>query len=156
MATTIWLAEGADPHPQLIVASVRPSSVAAEGQFKSGDILLHLEGTEVKTPEDFNLTVAGFSGNSMLKVEVQRNQKRLYLYLRLPPSPPTPPEWLTVEQAAALVKHRYPKIVKPVTKVEWGQRREVNGGKPFYDVQFGSAGFRVDAKTGQEIDGYIK
>lgn len=69
---------------KLVVAGVRPSSPAASGKFEKDDVILLVEGAEVKIPKEFLTKVFSFAWGSKLKIRVERNGKPVVLYLLVP------------------------------------------------------------------------
>lgn len=75
---------GAGLGSALMVASVKPSSAAAAGKFQKDDVIVAVEGEAVRTAQAFDAQVAKFSDGQKLKVNVQRQEKELVLWLTLP------------------------------------------------------------------------
>ena len=72
---------------KLIVASVKPSSAAAEGKFQKDDVILKVEDIAVTTATVFDTEVKKFASGQKLKIAVQRQAEVMTLWLVVPPEP---------------------------------------------------------------------
>ena len=67
----------------VLINEVFEKDPAAEAGIKPGDILTHIDGTVIDTPNRLTRVVAGFLPGSTAKVEIVRDQQRLVLDVAL-------------------------------------------------------------------------
>lgn len=66
-----------------LVGEVQPNLPAAAAGIKSGDIILEVDGTHIKTVRELQRVIAGFRPDSTVKVKVLRDGKEQVLEVRL-------------------------------------------------------------------------
>ena len=78
MSTTI------DTDKGVVVKDVDPSGLAAHAGLRPGDMVLSLNGQEVKNAKAFATAVKSIKSGGVMRLQVQRGDAKIYVALKQP------------------------------------------------------------------------